>query len=418
MTLGLIFIAAVGLTSAALPFVRHLALAVGAIDRPGARRLHRAETPRLGGVAVFIGIYASLALAAGGWGESTHPLGSPHAALAFVTAAGFWLVGLVDDLHGLRAKTKLALECLLAASLYVAGVQIEAVAIPGAGSVQLPGIVAFACTTLWLAGVANAFNLIDGVNGLAGGVALVAGLSCLALGIALGSAAGGVIGAAVTGAVIAFLPVNLRLGGVFLGDSGSLLLGSLLAAGMILLWSPDGRAELPSGAILVLGLPLTELVTTVLRRTLRAAPWSTSTAGWRAFLRRGLFEADAEHLHHTLLRAGLAPSAVAGTLVAAAAIFALLGIAVLLNPAVARIAWWAAGMLSVACAALGVYGERYLSSAPPPFLDWQLSEAELDHAMGIGGGVWDWGGDAWPQRAEPLEPTADAGDDQELPMAA
>ena len=208
------FLAAFGLT----PFVRLLALRGGALDRPDARKAHVHPTPRLGGVAVL----AAFVLALGRTGPVDREMVSIAAA-----ALALMLAGALDDTHGLSARVRLVLQFACALFVIAAGVRLN----------LLPGTAGAVGNTLlsivWIVGITNAYNFIDGMDGLAASLgALIAFLLGL---VAHGGAQTGLAAAcaALCGALLGFLPHNLRIGrpaSIFLGDSGSASVGFVLAA--------------------------------------------------------------------------------------------------------------------------------------------------------------------------------------------
>lgn len=352
MTIGalaLVFGAALVVASLFLPAARVVAVRLGAVDYPGRRRVHTRNTPRLGGIAVYIGVLAGL-LAGLGWGNPEWTVAALHAYLAIVLASTAVVVlGCLDDIRGLKPLTKLLVEAGLAVVLFGAGIRIERIEVPIAGVLELSGAVSLTVTVLWMVAVTNAFNLIDGVNGLAGGVAAITAIGLMALGLVGGAPVVVILAAALAGASLAFLRHNLRPGGIFLGDSGSLYLGFVLAAATVHLGQAAERPVFPGAGLLLMGLPLIEIGTTVLRRVFRSRTLRLGPAGALRFLHRELMRPDLGHLHHCLIRRGMRAEATAGLLVATAAVYCLASVGLFAVPGAAAPAWFAATVMTLVC---------------------------------------------------------------------
>jgi UDP-GlcNAc:undecaprenyl-phosphate GlcNAc-1-phosphate transferase len=287
------FVMAMLITAIATPFVRIAALAAGAVDEPGARRVHTRRVPRLGGIAIAFGFFLPLVVL---FAIRT------HAALIFfstgsITAglvAGSLLVvgaGLVDDLKGLGAKSKLLLQTTAAVIAFAGGMRIEGIDLPGIGALNL-GWFALPATVLWIVGIVNAMNLIDGLDGLAAGVAFFACLTNFAIASITGNVFILLVSASLGGAVVGFLFYNFNPAKIFMGDSGSMFLGFVLASASLL---GAGTQKSPTliaivVPILALGLPILDMLMTIARRFLE---------------RRSIFSADRGHFHHRLLDSGL-----------------------------------------------------------------------------------------------------------------
>ena len=241
----------------------------------------------LGGSAAAISLWGRLGSAVGR-GELL--------ALAFGTLTVF-LVGVVDDLVGVSAATKLLFQLVAAWPLVHAGWAFEVLRLPLAGEIQL-GLFGGFVSLLWIIGVTNAINLIDGLDGLAGGVVTIIAVSFLGYSVLQGNAGTVILMAAVAGSCIGFLRHNWEPARVFMGDSGSLMLGFLLAATALhsSLKAPAAVAILVP--ILALGVPVMDTLLVMAVRFLNR-PKSALTA---RFLR--MFHADRQHLHHLLAHFG------------------------------------------------------------------------------------------------------------------
>jgi len=302
---------AAGLAAVLTPLVRRAALALGAIDRPGMRRVHATPVPRLGGLAILfaslvtiaaspiLGVDVPALLAGGGW-----RFGWLLAGMVLAVATGF-----VDDVRGLDPLPKLVLSAGAAALALGGGFGFGGFTNPFTGSFIAFGALAGFATVLWIVAVTNAFNLIDGLDGLAAGVALIASLTLFAVSLMEGRAEAGLVWAVLAGALLGFLPYNFHPASIFLGDSGSLLLGYLLAVLALQSLAKGATLVLVLVPVLALGLPVIEVVSTVFRRT------RSTGAG-------SVFRADHDHIHHRLLGRGLTHR---GTVVSLYAVCAALG---------------------------------------------------------------------------------------------
>ncbi len=283
---------AVLVATALTPLVRLVALRLGAVDAPGERRVHTATIPRLGGIGI-----AAAYTAATGLVLSTSlldvPSKSEEAFLGYIAGALIiFLAGVYDDIRQLGAKRKLLAQLVAATVAWWGGARIyEVVNLPGLGSLDLGPVIAYLATVAWILAFTNAINLIDGLDGLAGGVVFFAALTNLIVAIMTDNVLAASLNAALAGSVLGFLFYNFNPAKIFMGDTGSLFLGYVLSAGALL----SGRQkESTLAALLVpliaLGLPLTDTILAMVRRMLA---------------RRSIFAADRSHLHHRLLDLGL-----------------------------------------------------------------------------------------------------------------
>jgi UDP-GlcNAc:undecaprenyl-phosphate/decaprenyl-phosphate GlcNAc-1-phosphate transferase len=296
LSLALPALVAAGLTLLLTPLTRRLAFAVGAIDHPAPRKVHSAPIPRLGGLAVAAAVAVVLGAVA--------VFGSPVAgSIAEETSFAFALalsvlpvfaISLFDDIRPLRPLVKLLVHVAGATLAVWLGIRLpDAVHLFGT-SIEV-GVLAIPISILWIVGVTNAFNLVDGLDGLSAGLALISALSLAGVAAFVGLWGLASASFVLAGALIGFLPYNIYPAKVFLGDAGAntigfclaclaLKSGSVMTAGMAVL--------LP---IVVMGLPVAEGMISMLRRSLRRL----------ADADRGIFEADRQHIHHRLLDLGL-----------------------------------------------------------------------------------------------------------------
>lgn len=276
------------------PLVRGLFLSWGIVDRPdGIRKLHARPVPRVGGVPIAIaylsayGVLILSPLRGGEWLEGELPL----VRALMPAAAAALLVGLIDDLKGIRPGTKLAGQIGAALLAYWGGVRIATVV-----GVEIPGWWSLPLTVIWLVASTNAFNLIDGVDGLAAGVGLLATLTIFGVALMQQNTPLALATAPLAGCLLGFLRYNFNPASIFLGDSGSLLVGFLLGCYGVI-WSQKSATILGMTApMMALAVPLLDAALAVLRRLLRGKP---------------IFGADRGHMHHRLLERGLTPRRVA-----------------------------------------------------------------------------------------------------------
>ena len=297
------------------PSAASLAERLGAIDRPGEeRRIHTHPVPRLGGVAILFGFSLSLLCFSRG-GEAMN--GVLRAALLVA------LMGALDDCLGLRAPLKLAAQLLAALIAWRAGARIEVLSDPfaGAGRFVPVGALSLPLTLLWLTACSNAMNLIDGLDGLAAGVAAIASCSMLLVADLVSEDEVALLLAALAGACLGFLPYNRNPARIFMGDVGSQTLGFLLGAASLL---GMFKAQALLGFLappLALGLPLFDTAFAFARRALHG---------------ENPLRADRSHIHHRLLDLGLGQRKAVALLCAVSALLGLLSVAVAARGALAR----------------------------------------------------------------------------------
>jgi UDP-GlcNAc:undecaprenyl-phosphate GlcNAc-1-phosphate transferase len=309
-------------------------------DRHG----HRLPVPRLGGVAVFSGLAAAL-LVAKLADMVIHQRGAEITSLTFALAAGsaiLFLLGLYDDVRGAPPLAKLTAQTVAALVVVYGGFRIDVIALPPNIEFSL-GAWSIPITVLWLVGVTNAVNLVDGIDGLAGGVTIIA--LCVTTGAAIVLGNGDVTWQtfALIGALLGFLRYNVPPARIFLGDSGSLVVGFLLAALSVKGATRQDGALFALAPIFALSYPLLDTGIAILRRFLRSQPLS---------------RADGRHIHHQLRAVGFGPRRAVIVILLESAAVGLLGLCVTFAPPALTVA--------VACAGVAillfvfVYGMRWL----------------------------------------------------------
>lgn len=302
--LFLMFLAALVLSVALTPWVIRLAHHWDAIDHPGERKVHKEPIPRLGGVAVFFA-FALVSLAAllfrSHLRERLFEEWHFWVALAAGTTLVF-LLGVWDDLHGSPVWLKFLVQTIAAGILiWGGGIRIQVLSNPFGGKIEL-GWIAIPLTVLWVVGVTNAFNLIDGLDGLAGGIAFISVSTIFAISLSLGNRAVVVlISAALAGALLGFLKFNFHPARIFLGDCGSMFLGYMLAV-LSMIGSNKRTAALALLVpILIVGIPVFDTLNAMMRRLARHV---LKEKTWRPSALLAMFRADRAHIHHMLVDRG------------------------------------------------------------------------------------------------------------------
>jgi UDP-GlcNAc:undecaprenyl-phosphate GlcNAc-1-phosphate transferase len=302
-----VILVAVLLLSAALalaitPAVRAAAERLGVVDRPGARKLHGHSTARLGGLAVVVSAAVGLSAVAGGAqiGARVDGLGSDLWPM-LAGAALVFAVGLVDDVRGVSPAAKIIVESGAAGLVMWAGATIDSVTLPG-HTYEL-GLAAIPVTLAWIVTITNAFNLVDGLDGLAAGLGAIAAATCAVLLVARDHAAQALVLVGLLGALVGFLPYNSHPASIFLGDSGSLVIGFILAVTAITGWQKGATVLAVGVPLLIFAVPILDTVTSIARRIGRRA--DPVVTGSRLLGLGRVFQPDRGHIHHRLLAAGL-----------------------------------------------------------------------------------------------------------------
>ena len=293
------------------PLLRRFCERYRLVDEPkDSRRVHQKAVPRLGGVAIFLSILIALSVLALVNNLVTRALHPEFRGIAVLLACGLLvlLLGIYDDLRGANATVKFAGLAAVTALFYALGGRIEGLSIPFIGGVSFHPILGFVLTMIWVVGIANAFNLIDGIDGLAAGSALFSSLVLLTVSIVQGKTMVTVVALALTGALAGFLRYNFNPASIFLGDSGSLFIGFALAALSIQGSQKASTAVAVAIPVLACGLPVVDAGVTIARRFVSGKP---------------IFQGDREHIHHMLLARGWSQRRVALVLYGVSALFGL-----------------------------------------------------------------------------------------------
>ncbi len=269
-----VFLIAMTVTLAGIPWVRRAAIAMGLVDLPSQRKAHRTPTPLLGGTAIFIGAIIGVLLIYGGNPQPT--------VIGVVLAASVVaLTGLIDDYRPLPAWAKLGGQLLGFLILAYFGIRVR---------LPVPDIVNYAITLIWLLGITNAINFLDNMDGLSAGISAVSSSFILLLALINGQFLVGALAAGLLGACLGFLRYNFPPAQIFMGDVGSLFLGFLLAVlGIQLRFPANSNFVTWMVPVFILGLPIFDMVLVVTSRIRRGL--SPNTPG-------------KDHISHRLVRLG------------------------------------------------------------------------------------------------------------------
>lgn len=272
------FVVAAAVTPAAIK----IAPKIGAMDIPkDERRMHKKPMPRFGGIAIYLGIMAALAVFA---------LKDKGITSVMTGCTLIYTLGLIDDLKDLKPLVKLCGQIVCATVVYIMGVRIEFITnYFGPGNMAFGDVACFIITVLWLIAITNAVNLIDGLDGLAAGIAAISALCIGYVAYIHGQYVPTLAMMAIAGAALGFLPYNFNPAKIFMGDSGSELLGFSIAAVSILGTVKSATIVVVIIPALVLGLPIFDTVMAIFRRLAKHQSIGT---------------ADKDHLHHRIMKAG------------------------------------------------------------------------------------------------------------------
>lgn len=263
-----------------MPLIIKLAFRIGAIDRPSARKVHSQPMPRLGGAGIFVAFVIVVV--------ATQSLDKTLMGILLGGTAVF-LVGVLDDIYHLNPWTKLAAQIVAALIAVYFGVRVHVMTNPFDGVFQL-GALSIPLTLLWIIGITNAVNLIDGLDGLAGGVCAIAAITIGIVALKGDQAAAAYVAMVLAGAIAGFLPHNFHPARIFMGDSGSMFLGFILACLSISGLAKGATLISLCIPVIILGIPVFDTLFAIIRRVNNQTP---------------IFGADKAHLHHRLMDMGL-----------------------------------------------------------------------------------------------------------------
>jgi len=271
-------------------WVQKTAVARGLLVPPASdRHMHTKPLPRIGGVGIYLAFLITVVVfcAAPRGGQRIFPL---HMLIGFLIATcSIFLVGAYDDLKSLRPQSKLIFEFLAAVFVYFSGFGLHHISL-SVGGYEIGKPLGCALTVIWILLITNAFNLIDGLDGLAVGTALLSAIVVIAISLVQHNDLVTMLSCALFGTLLGFVPFNFHPASIFMGDSGSLLIGFTLGALSLSGWSGRPTVAGIVVPILCFGLPIVDVTLAVARRFLTQQP---------------LFKADADHVHHKLMKRGL-----------------------------------------------------------------------------------------------------------------
>jgi len=302
--LGLIVPAVISLL--VTPRVIWLARRIGAVDLPNKRKIHKVPTPRLGGLAIYTSFFISVGLLnlVDSDLRNLTSLGPDKGVMLTIALVMILVLGIFDDLRSRTPSQKFFVQLLASTLVYLAGFRISTVTHPlGSGLLNL-GVLEYPATVIWIVGITNAFNLIDGLDGLAAGVGAIACFTICGVSLITGEMSTAMLVLILGGAVIGFLRYNFSPAKIFLGDSGSLFLGFALSV-FSMQSSTKGSAALAILVpILALGLPIMDTLLAMMRRLLGSLlPEQVKSTSLLQKL-DSIFKPDNGHIHHRLVAKG------------------------------------------------------------------------------------------------------------------
>jgi UDP-GlcNAc:undecaprenyl-phosphate GlcNAc-1-phosphate transferase len=275
------FIVALVISYILTPFVKRLAWKAGAVDIPkDERRVHTKPIPRIGGLAIYIAFIVTVLI--------TMPV-TDNIKGVIIGGTLITILGVLDDIYNLPAKIKLLGQVAAAGILVYFGIKVEWVTNPLGDMVYL-GKLSIPITIFWIVGVTNTLNFIDGLDGLAAGIASIASFTLMLVALNEGLGPVVILTAALAGGAVGFLPFNFNPAKIFMGDTGAMFLGYVLAAISVMGAIKSATAIALAVPILALGLPIFDTAFAILRRAINGYP---------------VMKADKDHLHHRLLAIGL-----------------------------------------------------------------------------------------------------------------
>lgn len=271
------------------PLFIKIAFKYGIVDQPGPRRVNQKPIPRLGGPAIFAGFMIGFLIMTGLSSVSLPVI---------IGGCGILILGVFDDIKGVSAIIKLWTQILIATVVYIFGIRIDYITSPFGSTdiLFLPKILSFVFTILWIVGITNTLNLIDGLDGLAAGVTCIASLTLFLVAVQKGQSDSALLSVCIAGAASGFLRWNFHPAKTFMGDSGALFLGFIMSVISITGAFKSTTAVTFLIPILVLGIPIFDTSFAIFRRLKTHSPVMS--------------QPDKEHLHHKLLAIGLGHSRV------------------------------------------------------------------------------------------------------------
>ncbi|WP_078429750.1 glycosyltransferase family 4 protein [Alkalihalobacterium alkalinitrilicum] len=273
------FIIAFTVTIVSTPFVKKLAIKIGATDRPETRKVHEKIMPRLGGLAIVLGFVAGILVI------------RPESQFIVPIMMGAFIIvvlGILDDKYTLRANSKLVGQILAASVVVFSGLKIDMINLPFTGEIYF-GIWSYPFTILWIVGITNAINLIDGLDGLAAGVSSIALTSILVMAVLDGQLLAIALSVVLIGSTLGFLVHNFYPAKIFMGDTGSLFLGYLISVISITGLFKNLTFISLVIPVIILAIPIFDTLFAIIRRIVN---------------KKKISAPDKKHLHYCLLEMG------------------------------------------------------------------------------------------------------------------
>ncbi|TKC17003.1 glycosyltransferase family 4 protein [Robertmurraya kyonggiensis] len=299
ITIGLALIISFSMS----PVVMKFAKKIGAIDRPNERKVHSKEITRIGGIAIYLGFVVAFLYIYSVYEISISIL---------IGATIIVITGLIDDLYGLKPIQKLIGQCAAAIIVVLSGLHMQYFTLPFISeSIVIPSGLSIVISFIWIIGITNAINLIDGLDGLAAGTSIISSISICIIALIMGNTPVALLNLAIIGAASGFLYFNFNPAKMFMGDTGALLLGYLLAVTSVIGFKQVTLVSLVI-PIIVLAVPILDTLIAIIRRKIN---------------KKGIMEADKNHLHHKLLDAGMSHRQTVLFIYAISAVFGLAAIA-------------------------------------------------------------------------------------------
>ena len=301
------FFVALAIAYILTPLIQTRAQKLGILDKPSKRKIHNTPIPRLGGVSIYVSLFlTTLIFLAAYWKYSTFFIGTFALLGVFAGGTIIFFLGLLDDIESLPPMLKLLIQIMAASVGYFLGIKILHLANPfyhadfyffklsvGDQVIHFDPIVSYILTIVWVVGITNAINLVDGMDGLATGVCLISAIAIWAVSLdyRINQSAGALMSATLAGGLLGFLRWNFNPARIFLGDSGAYLTGFVLASLAISCVTKKVAVVIMAPVIiLIFAFPIVDTLFAVIRRTLN---------------RKSILEPDKGHLHHRILKMGV-----------------------------------------------------------------------------------------------------------------
>ena len=298
----------------ATPILIKIGLKFGFVDQVNQRKIHRGAIPRIGGIGISLGTLLPIFLLCFFFHSSVLIKTQSNILLYFGGGLAISLLGLFDDIKGINAKIKLLFQIVIALAATQHGALVESLPMPW-GRLEL-GIFSYVITIFWIIGIINAFNLIDGMDGLSSGITLFSSLTIAMLAIVNGNLPSALVALALAGAVTGFLIYNFNPARIFMGDSGSMFIGYILAILSLRSQSKAHAVVSIMVPIIAMGLPILDTTLAFMRRIMR---------------HQSIFAADKQHIHHFLLSLGFNQRKTVFILYSISIIFTILAMLMIFN---------------------------------------------------------------------------------------